>query len=115
MVDQLRIFNLNDGIPLDSGAHLAPLEVGFETWGTLNPDKSNAILICHALTGDQYVAGPNPVNGRPAWWSNLVGPEKIIDTNRYFVICSNVLGGCLGTSGPASIAGEAPTPRSTRP
>lgn len=104
MSEHLRIFRSEAGIALDSGAHLAPLEVGFETWGTLNDQKSNAILICHALTGDQYVAGANPVNGRPPWWSNLVGPGKIIDTDRYFVICSNVLGGCLGTSGPASIA-----------
>ena len=104
MSDQLRIFQSDQGIALDSGKFLAPLEVGYETWGQLNADKTNAVLICHALTGDQYVAGPNPVNGRPAWWSNLVGPGKIIDTDRYFVVCSNVLGGCLGTSGPASAA-----------
>jgi homoserine O-acetyltransferase/O-succinyltransferase len=106
MSDTLRIFTLDDGIALDSGGFLAPLEVGFETWGSLNEDKSNAILICHALTGDQYVAGPNPVTGRPAWWDNLVGPSRIIDTDRYFVVCSNVLGGCLGTSGPASRAAD---------
>jgi homoserine O-acetyltransferase/O-succinyltransferase len=106
MSDPLRIFTLDDGIALDSGGFLAPLEVGFETWGSLNEDKSNAILICHALTGDQYVAGPNPVTGRPAWWDNLVGPGRIIDTKRYFVVCSNVLGGCLGTSGPASRAAD---------
>jgi homoserine O-acetyltransferase/O-succinyltransferase len=102
MSKALRIFRSPEGIALDSGGTLAPLEIGFETWGTLNPTKSNAILICHALTGDQYVAGPNPLNGRAAWWSSLVGPGKIIDTGRYFVICANVLGGCMGTSGPAS-------------
>ncbi len=106
MSDPLRIFTSHEGIALDSGAFLAPLEVGYETWGQLNADRSNAILICHALTGDQYVAGPNPLNGRPAWWSNLVGSGKIIDTDCFFVICSNVLGGCLGTSGPASIAAD---------
>ncbi len=104
MYDRLRKFTLEHGIPLESGGHLAPLDVGFETWGSLNPAKSNAILICHALTGDQYVAGPNPVTGRPAWWDNIVGQGLIIDTSRYFVICSNVLGGCSGTSGPASVA-----------
>jgi homoserine O-acetyltransferase/O-succinyltransferase len=109
MDERLRIFKLGDGIALDNGRFLAPLEVGYETWGQLNADKSNAILICHALTGDQYVAGPNPITGRNAWWESIVGPGLIIDTDRYFVICSNVLGGCLGTSGPASIApnGEA--------
>jgi homoserine O-acetyltransferase/O-succinyltransferase len=104
MNESLRIFILDTGIGLDSGGHLAPLEVGFETWGKLNDAKTNAVLVCHALTGDQYVAGINPVTKRPPWWDNLVGSGKIIDTDRYFVICSNVLGGCLGTSGPASLA-----------
>jgi homoserine O-acetyltransferase/O-succinyltransferase len=104
MTGALRIFSSQEGIPLVSGATLAPLEVGFETWGNLNREKTNAVLICHALTGDQYVAGPNPVTGRPAWWDNLVGPGRVIDTDRYFVICSNVLGGCFGTTGPASLA-----------
>lgn len=99
-----RIFVSSSPLPLDNGGSLFPLEIGYETWGVLNGAKSNAILICHALTGDQYVAGPNPVTGRPAWWSNLVGPGNIIDTDRYFVICSNVLGGCQGSSGPASLA-----------
>jgi homoserine O-acetyltransferase/O-succinyltransferase len=104
MTGALRIFTSREGIPLVSGGVLAPLEIGFETWGTLNAQKSNAILICHALTGDQYVASINPLTRRPPWWENIVGPGKIIDTNRYFVICSNVLGGCFGTTGPSSIA-----------
>lgn len=104
MSNPLRIFKLDTGIPLDSGGFLAPLEVAFETWGQLNGEKSNAVLICHALTLDQYVAGPNPVTGRPAWWDNVVGPGLVIDTDRYFVICANVLGGCLGSSGPMSLA-----------
>ena len=103
MTSALQILRLDIGLPLDSGAIFSPLEIGYETWGELNAEKSNAVLICHALTGDQFVAGPNPVTGQPAWWANLVGPGRIIDTNRYFVICSNVLGGCMGTSGPASI------------
>ncbi|MEY3234810.1 MAG: homoserine acetyltransferase, partial [Pseudomonadota bacterium] len=103
MTSALQILRLDIGLPLDSGAIFSPLEIGYETWGELNAEKSNAVLICHALTGDQFVASPNPVTGQPAWWANLVGPGQIIDTNRYFVICSNVLGGCMGTSGPASI------------
>ena len=90
-------------LKLDSGATLGPVHVGFETYGELNGDASNAILICHALTGDQYVASDHPITGKPGWWVNLVGPGKIIDTDRYFVICSNVLGSCLGTSGPAEV------------
>jgi len=70
------------------------------TYGALNAAKSNAVLLCHALTGDHFAAGPHPVSGRPGWWSTLVGPGKPVDTNRYFVICSNVIGGCMGSSGP---------------
>jgi homoserine O-acetyltransferase len=88
---------------LDSGANLSPLTVAYETWGTLNSDKSNAILVCHALTGDQYVTGVHPVTKRNGWWHNVVGAGKLIDTNKYFVICANVLGGCMGTSGPQSL------------
>jgi len=89
-------------LQLSNGGFLGPLTVGFETYGTLNADRTNAVLICHALTGDQFVGGPNPVTGRPAWWPRIVGPGRPIDTNRFFVICSNVLGGCMGTTGPSS-------------
>ncbi|MDH4982464.1 homoserine O-acetyltransferase [Hyphomicrobium sp. D-2] len=82
---------------------LAPISIAYETYGELNADKSNAILVCHALTGDQYVASEHPVTKKPGWWSTLVGPGKPVDTNRYFVICSNILGGCMGSTGPASI------------
>ena len=82
---------------------LSPISIAYETYGTLNADKSNAILICHALTGDQYVASEHPVTKKPGWWSTLVGPGKPIDTNRFFVICPNILGGCMGSTGPASI------------
>ena len=87
---------------LDGGALLAPVEIAYETYGTLAPDGGNAVLICHALTGDQHVASPHPRTGKPGWWTRLVGPGKPIDPARDFVICSNVLGSCMGSSGPAS-------------
>ncbi|MBL8559718.1 MAG: homoserine O-acetyltransferase [Hyphomonadaceae bacterium] len=96
-------FGEDQPLHLSSGEKLSPLTIGYETYGELAPDKSNAVLVCHALTGDQYVASPNPVTGRPGWWPRIVGPGKPIDTNRFFVICANVLGGCMGTSGPASM------------
>ncbi len=88
---------------LDSGASLAPLTIAYQTYGTLNAEKSNAVLVCHALTGDQHVANTHPVTGKPGWWLTMIGPGKPIDTDRYFVICSNVIGGCMGSSGPASL------------
>ena len=90
-------------IRLDCGVELGPVQVAYQTYGRLNADKSNAILICHALTGDQYVADPHPVTGKPGWWEDLVGPGKVFDTDRYFLICSNVLGGCMGTTSPKEI------------
>ncbi|WP_349358547.1 homoserine O-acetyltransferase [Stappia sp.] len=95
-------FSGDDALRLDSGAVLDDWQIAYETYGTLNAERSNAVLICHALTGDQYVASPNPLTGKPGWWSLLVGPGRPVDTDRYFVICANVLGGCLGTTGPAS-------------
>jgi homoserine O-acetyltransferase len=89
-------------LALDSGASLAPWQIAYQTYGTLNPERSNAVLICHALTGDQHVANDHPVTGKPGWWTLMVGPGKPIDTDRFFVICANVLGGCMGTTGPAS-------------
>ena len=89
-----------DGLLLDSGATLAPLVVAYETYGTLDAARGNAVLVCHALTGDQYLAGRHPVTGRPGWWEAVVGPGLPIDTDRFFVICANVLGGCMGSSGP---------------
>lgn len=100
----VRTIVFEEPLQLSSGGHIAPLQVAYETYGTLNADKSNAVLVCHALTLDQFVAGPNPVTGRPAWWPRAVGPGRPIDTNRFFVICANVLGGCMGTTGPASTA-----------
>ncbi|HEX4847971.1 MAG TPA: homoserine O-acetyltransferase [Novosphingobium sp.] len=93
-------------LPLDGGQSLERVEVAYETYGTLNAEKSNAVLICHALTGDQHVASPHPKTGKPGWWVRTVGPGKVIDTSRYFVICANVLGSCMGTTGPASPAAD---------
>jgi homoserine O-acetyltransferase len=91
-----------DSITLDSGATLAPVDVAYETYGELNDRKSNAILVLHAFSGDAHAAGIGH-DGKPGWWDNMIGPGKAFDTNRYFVICSNVLGGCKGTTGPSSI------------
>ncbi len=88
---------------LDGGALLSPVEIGYETYGTLNADRSNAVLICHALTGDQHVASPHPVTGKPGWWARMVGPGKPVDPPRHFIICTNVIGSCMGSSGPAAI------------
>jgi len=108
MPDDLRFghdqrLRLPDPLPLDSGASLAGVEVGYATYGTLAPGGGNAILICHALTGNQHVAGADPRTGRPGWWDRLVGPGKPVDPARHFVIATNVLGGCSGTTGPASL------------
>ena len=96
-------FDLKEPMTLESGVVLPGIRVAYQTYGTLDSERSNAILVCHALTGDQFVADVHPITGKPGWWTTLVGPGKIIDTDRYFVICSNVLGGCLGTSGPTDI------------
>jgi homoserine O-acetyltransferase/O-succinyltransferase len=90
-------------LALDGGARLAPVEIAYETYGTLAPDGGNAILICHALTGDQHVASTHPRTGKPGWWTRMVGAGKPIDPARHFIICSNVLGSCLGSSGPATV------------
>ena len=88
---------------LDSGATLNGLEIAYRTYGKLNADRSNAVLVCHALTGDQHLASEHPVTGKPGWWSRTVGPGLPLDPARYFIICSNVVGGCMGTTGPSSI------------
>ena len=95
---------------MESGAALAPLTIAYQTYGALNAAKSNAILVCHALTGDQHVANPHPVTGRPGWWETMVGAGRPFDTDRFFVICSNVLGGCMGSTGPASVNPETREP-----
>ena len=90
-------------LQLDGGGMLSRVDIAYETYGTLNPHKSNAILICHALTGDQHVASAHPITGKPGWWTRMVGAGKPIDPARHFIVCVNVLGSCMGSSGPASI------------
>jgi homoserine O-acetyltransferase/O-succinyltransferase len=104
----------DDGLALDCGVGLRRLEVAFRTYGLLNAERSNAILICHALTGDQYVAEPHPLTGKPGWWAAVVGPGLPIDTDRFFVICANVLGGCMGSTGPLSPRDETDAPNPPR-
>ena len=95
-------FGPDQPLKLDCGIELAPFQIAYKTYGTLNPARTNAVLVCHALTGDQHVASEHPITGKPGWWEIMVGPGKPIDTDRYFVICPNVVGGCMGTSGPSS-------------
>jgi homoserine O-acetyltransferase len=103
-------FGADMPLGLDSGKILSPFQIAYQTYGELNAARSNAVLICHALTGDQHVASDNPVTGKPGWWEVLIGPGKVIDTNRFFVICSNVIGGCLGSTGPATLNPETGRP-----
>jgi homoserine O-acetyltransferase/O-succinyltransferase len=98
-----QIVHFDDPLPLDCGETLAPFSIAYQTYGTLNGDKSNLVLVCHALTGDQHVANVHPVTGKPGWWETMVGPGKPIDTDCYFVLCPNVIGGCMGSTGPSSI------------
>jgi len=100
--DGIMVIADDEPLRLSSGATLGPIEVAYQTWGTLNDDKSNAILVCHALTGDQFVQGPHPLTGRGGWWETMLGAGKVLDTDKYFVICANVLGGCMGSTGPGS-------------
>lgn len=91
---------LEGPLVLQSGVSLSPVTIAYQTYGALNADKTNTILLCHALTGDQYAAGSHPITGKDGWWHHLIGPGKVIDTNRYFIVATNVLGGCLGSTGP---------------
>ena len=97
---------LSAPLALDSGQALANVEIAYETYGTLAPAKDNAILLFHALTGDQYAASPHPKTGKPGWWERMIGPGKPIDTDRFHVICANIVGGCMGSTGPASAAAD---------
>ncbi len=95
---------------LDCDRLLSPYRIAYKTYGELNAAKSNAILVTHALTGDQYAASPHPVTAKPGWWETMVGPGKPVDTNRFFVVCPNVLGGCMGSTGPATTNPETGKP-----
>ncbi len=97
----------DDGLALECGVMLKRLVVAYRTYGRLNAERSNAVLVCHALTGDQYVAEAHPVTGKPGWWDTVVGPGRPVDTDRLFVICANVLGGCMGSTGPRSLRDDA--------
>ncbi len=104
--DGERLVLENAQLTLDNGSVLDTLTLAYRTYGALNADKSNAILICHALTGDHHPSGANPLTGRAGWWDNMVGPGKPIDTNKFFVVSLNNLGGCSGSTGPVSINPE---------
>ena len=94
------VFGKERPMPLDCGVDFGPFTIAYQTYGRLNAARSNAIMVCHALTGDQFLIGEHPVTGRAGWWDQMVGPGKPLDTECYFIICSNVLGGCMGTTGP---------------
>jgi homoserine O-acetyltransferase len=95
-------FGADQPLKLDAGVALSPFQVAYQTYGKLNAARSNTVLVCHALTGDQHVFNRHPVTDKPGWWETMIGPGKPIDTERYFVVCPNVLGACMGTTGPAS-------------
>jgi homoserine O-acetyltransferase/O-succinyltransferase len=97
-----RSVTLPGPLALDGGGGLAPVTIAYETYGTLDADRTNAVLICHALTGDQHVASAHPRTGKPGWWTRMVGAGRPIDPARHFIVCANVLGSCMGSSGPAS-------------
>jgi homoserine O-acetyltransferase len=107
---QVARFGPDQPLKLDASVELAPFQIAYQTYGKLNPARSNAVLICHALTGDQHAANVHPVTGKPGWWETMVGPGKPIDTDRYFVISPNVVGACMGTTGPASINNKSGRP-----
>ena len=100
---ETKIYKIEEPIKLESGKELREVEVAYETYGDLNSDKDNAILLLHALTGDAHAAGYHEGDKKPGWWNDMVGSGKAFDTDKYFVICSNMLGGCKGTTGPSSI------------
>lgn len=103
-------YTYSDKIKLDSGKKFGPIDIAYETYGELNEKKSNAILVCHALSGDAHAAGLHEGDEKVGWWDNMIGPGKTFDTEKYFVICSNILGGCKGTTGPPSINPETGEP-----
>ena len=102
-LDKIKKHTVNKPLLLDCGKTIKDFPLAYETYGRLNEEKNNAILAFHALTGDQFVSGTNPVTKKEGWWSNAVGPGKAIDTDKYFLICANVIGGCMGSWGPKEI------------
>lgn len=103
-------FGPDNPLELDGGSKLSPYTVAYQTYGSLNADKSNAVLVYHALTGDQHVASTHPITGKSGWWDTMIGPGRPVDTNVFFVICANVIGGCMGSTGPSSICPDTGKP-----
>ena len=99
-MEKLKTLIVKEPLKLDCGKTIKDFPIAYETYGKLNEKKDNAILAFHALTGDQFVTGINPITKKDGWWSFAVGPNKAIDTNKFFVICANVIGGCMGSYGP---------------
>ena len=108
--ENIKTIIIKKPLKLDCGQIINNFPLAYETYGSLNVKKNNAILVCHALTGDQFVTGLNPITNKDGWWSSVVGPNKSIDTNKYFVICANVIGGCMGSLGPSDINKETNQP-----
>ena len=102
-IEKVKRLIIDKPLKLDCGQTISNFPLAYETYGTLNEKKDNAILVFHALSGDQFVTGTNPITNKSGWWSYLVGPGKAIDTNKFFIICANVIGGCMGSYGPSSI------------
>ena len=109
-LENVKKLNVVKPLKLDCGKTINNFPLAYETYGKLNDNKDNAILIFHALTGDQFVTGTNPITNKEGWWVTAVGPDKAIDTNKYFVICANVIGGCMGSLGPRNINPETKKP-----
>ena len=101
--DNIKKLYVSKPLKLDCGKTISNFPLAYETYGKLNSNKDNAILVFHALTGDQFVTGTNPITNKEGWWVTAVGPNKALDTNKYFVICANVIGGCMGSFGPRDI------------
>ena len=102
-LENIKKLDVTKPLKLDCGKTIKDFPLAYETYGKLNDNKDNAILVFHALTGDQFVTGTNPITNKEGWWVTAVGPGKAIDTNKYFVICANVIGGCMGSLGPKDI------------
>lgn len=113
-VGEIAILAQDKPLQLDCGASIDHFPIAYQTYGTLNKEGDNAIMVCHGLTGDQYLLGTHPVTKKPGWWEMMVGPGKPLDTDKYFVICSNVLGGCMGSYGPKAINPETNAPYNLR-
>ena len=112
---ETKYYTIEEKIKFESGVEFGPITVAYETYGELNEAGDNAILVIHALTGDAHAAGYHSENDKkPGWWDTLIGPNKAFDTNKYFVICTNILGGCSGTTGPSSINPETGKPYGTK-